>query len=475
MAEPLPTPYDETAYPTAIFNQTQPDRLATLAQLAGLSPAPVETARTLEIGAGDGMNLAALAVAYPHASFTGFDLAATAVARGRRWIDLAGLTNIRLEVMDILDAGEALDGPYDYIIAHGVYAWVPPHVREATMALIGKLLAPDGVAFVSYNAMPGGYLRMALRDAMLHWLGDREGADRWSAARNYLERLAIEEERDNPAQTALRDAAKHTLNKPWSVLTHDELGPCFYPQSLTDVAEAARANGLQYFGDADRERMGDAFLPEGVMPEADTTAQLLHLVQARDHADFRFFRQTTLVRDTARPSRTIDQAALGELWACTRCTQEGDIRFQLGPNVFDMEEPVLAAALARLVAAKPERIRVRELVDGDTLRTALFQLFDAGLIDLHTVPPPYQIGRSERPATSPLVRAMLAEKMQTICTLDHRLMNVSDEGPRLVLAHLDGTRDLAGLADIGRQAGLETADALAAGLDKLAKEGVFIA
>lgn len=470
------TPYDEVAYPSAIFNQTQPDRLATLARLAGLSPPPVETARVLEIGGGDGMNLIALGTAYPRASFTGFDLAATAVARGRRWLEMTGLDNVRLEVLDILDAGDALDGPYDYIIAHGVYAWVPPHVREATMALIGRLLSPDGVAFVSYNAMPGGYLRMALRDALRHWLGDREGEERRTAARSYLERLAAERDGpENPAERAFRDAAQHTLGKPWSVLAHDELGDCFYPQSLHDVAAAARAHGLQYFGDADRERMGDAFLPDGVAPEADVTAQLVHLMQAKDYAEFRFFRQTTLLRDTARPSRTIDQAALADLWACTRCTQEGEIRFQLGPNVFDMEDPTLAGALSRLATARPGRIQVRDLVDTDPLRTALFELFNAGLIDLHTVPPPYRIDLGERPMVSPLIRAMLADKLQTICTLDHRLVTVADEGPRLVLGYFDGTRGMAEVAEIGRQAGLDTPDALAAGIEKLAREAVFVA
>uniref|UniRef100_UPI0035C81FB3 class I SAM-dependent methyltransferase n=1 Tax=Sphingomonas sp. TaxID=28214 RepID=UPI0035C81FB3 len=112
------TPYDLNAYPTAIFAQTAPDRLATVARLAGLSPPPVETARVLEIGGGDGMNLLALAVAYPRAEFVSFDLAATAVARGRRWLAASGVANLRLEVLDILDATEAPDGPFDYIIAH---------------------------------------------------------------------------------------------------------------------------------------------------------------------------------------------------------------------------------------------------------------------------------------------------------------------------------------------------------------------
>ena len=184
------TPYDALAYPTAIFNQTQPDRLATLARLCGLNPPPIETAHVLEIGAGDGMNLLALAVAYPHARFTGFDLAPTAVARGRRWIAESGVGNMTLTALDILDAAEVLEGEFDYIIAHGVYAWVPPVVREATMALVGRKLSPDGVAFVSYNAMPGGFIRLALRDALLFALEGVADEDREEIARAHLRALA---------------------------------------------------------------------------------------------------------------------------------------------------------------------------------------------------------------------------------------------------------------------------------------------
>src|ERR1019366_4359784 len=65
-----------------------------------------------------------------------------------------GLANIRLEHRDILDAGPEL-GTFDYVIAHGLYSWVPEPVRDKLLALAQAVLAPHGVAFVSYNALPG--------------------------------------------------------------------------------------------------------------------------------------------------------------------------------------------------------------------------------------------------------------------------------------------------------------------------------
>ena len=469
------TPYDLNAYPTAIFAQTAPDRLATVARLAGLSPPPVETARVLEIGGGDGMNLLALAVAYPRAAFVAFDLAATAVARGRQWVAKAGVGNLRLEVLDILDAAAVLDGPFDYIIAHGIYAWVPPEVRAATMALIGRLLAPDGVAFVSYNAMPGGYIRMALRDALTFATEGLEGGAKVAAVREHLAALAEPREgKENPAQAAFRDAARQTRDKPWAVLGHDEMGPCFHPQAISDVAAAAKANRLQYLGEADRERIDDAFVPAEIALEDDSTAQLVRLLQGGDYRDVCFFRHSLLVRDTARPNRRLNLDALADLYATSRCVRQGEREFRLNDNVFEVSDPPLAVALGQMVDRAMERVRVGDLVDTPLRLTALYEMFEVGLVELHAGLAPYATRVSDRPVASPLIRMMLAEALPRVCTLDQRMMVIEEAGPRHLLAHLDGSRDLVALGAIAREAGLADETALRAALVRLTREAALI-
>src|SRR6476661_8295153 len=125
----MPTPYDELPYPGSAFAQTHPDRLATLATLFGMTPAPVERCRVLELGCGDGGNLIPMAFGLPESRFTGVDLATTAIARGQQLIDQVGLANIRIQNADLMDLDSGF-GEYDYIIAHGLYSWVPPQVRE---------------------------------------------------------------------------------------------------------------------------------------------------------------------------------------------------------------------------------------------------------------------------------------------------------------------------------------------------------
>ena len=186
------TAYDAVRYPNHPHVQTHPDRLATLATLFGMSPAPVERCRVLELGAGDGDNLIPMAFGLPHSEFTGIDFAAGPVADGARVIERLGLGNIRLLAMDLMEVGEDF-GEFDYIIAHGLYSWAPAEVREHMLALCRRHLAPAGVAFISYNAYPGCHIRQMLREIMLYHTagmedpeescGKRARCSRWFARR----------------------------------------------------------------------------------------------------------------------------------------------------------------------------------------------------------------------------------------------------------------------------------------------------
>src|SRR5215218_8512438 len=122
------TTYDEVRYSNFAYAQTHPDRLATVGALHGLSTPDPSTARVLEIGCGAGGNLIAMAVATPGIAAVGIDLAAAPIAEGRATVEAVGIDNIDLRQGDISDLrdGELGElGDFDYIIAHGVYAWIP--------------------------------------------------------------------------------------------------------------------------------------------------------------------------------------------------------------------------------------------------------------------------------------------------------------------------------------------------------------
>src|SRR4051812_9881534 len=81
MALPV-TPHDQLLYPAGTFACTHPSRLAVLGTLFGMSPAPIEHCRVLELGCGLGANLLPMAAALPGSTFTGIDLAARPIAQG---------------------------------------------------------------------------------------------------------------------------------------------------------------------------------------------------------------------------------------------------------------------------------------------------------------------------------------------------------------------------------------------------------
>src|SRR5947209_647058 len=115
-----PTAYDEVEYPSYVYPQTHPDRLATLATLFGMTPAPVQNCRVLELGCGAGGNLIPMAFELRSSNFFGIDLAQSALVAGRRMIDSLGLRNIQLEQLDVMALSSEL-GKFDYIIAHGLF------------------------------------------------------------------------------------------------------------------------------------------------------------------------------------------------------------------------------------------------------------------------------------------------------------------------------------------------------------------
>src|SRR5512141_976582 len=217
-----PTAHDAVPYPGLPFSQTHPDRLATIATLYGLAAPPPERCRVLELGCGSGGNLIPMAYVLPGSTFLGLDSAGSAVARGRDQISALGLTNVTLSHVDLLDASNL--GTFDYVVAHGVYSWVSPSAQGRVLAIASEALAPNGIAYVSYNALPGWHVRNAMREMMQwHVRGIEDPAERISQARG-LVRFLGEAAPPRPLFSAiLNDTLEHQEKQPDAVLFHDDL------------------------------------------------------------------------------------------------------------------------------------------------------------------------------------------------------------------------------------------------------------
>src|SRR6185295_3704703 len=133
--------------------------------------------RVLELGCGDGGNVIPMAFSLPDSTFMAIDLADRPVAAGKAMAVHLGLRNLTLLAKDILTVTPEF-GEFDYIIAHGVYAWVPPPVQNKLLAVCRANLAPNGVAFVSYNSYPGSRLKEIAREMFQYFVRPLDTSDR---------------------------------------------------------------------------------------------------------------------------------------------------------------------------------------------------------------------------------------------------------------------------------------------------------
>ena len=159
------TSYDEIPYDCSVFSYTHPSCLATWATLLGMAPPPVDRCRLLELGCGNGANLIPMAHDLPDSRFVGVDLSPRQIAMGQEIVDALRLPNIDLRAFSITDIDESF-GQFDYIVCHGVYSWVPAAVQDKILSICKQNLAPNGVAYVSYNTYPGWHIRGMIREMM---------------------------------------------------------------------------------------------------------------------------------------------------------------------------------------------------------------------------------------------------------------------------------------------------------------------
>ena len=182
--------YDAVPYRHGAVPDSHPARIGAIARLLGIPAAPPDRCRVLELGCGEGMNLLPLAERFPKSEFVGVDFSAKQIAVAEAAREACGIGNARFVCAD-LRAWKPDGGAFDYVIAHGVYSWVPAEVRDRLLALCAGALSPNGVAYVSYNTLPGWSLPGGVRKILLSEIGAAASPDAQMArAAQVLDSLA---------------------------------------------------------------------------------------------------------------------------------------------------------------------------------------------------------------------------------------------------------------------------------------------
>lgn len=464
---PAPNPYDAVTYPGHAFPQTHPSHLATIAHLHGLETAPLARMRVLELGCGSGGNLLPMAFQYPGAHFIGIDLSQRAIEKARRSVGELGLTNIVFEQRDIMSIAAGF-GQFDYIIAHGVYSWVPQPVRDRMMAIFGELLTPQGVAYVSFNALPGGRMRDLARDVMLfatRAITDPE--ERVRVARDTLRSFANASDPASFYGAALRRRSAEVDELSDAVFYHDDLNALARSFTLQEVVEAAQHCGLKFVADTALLTRFDGATSAGrqllaQMPADDPFEQ----EQAFDLLVGRFFREIVLCRAEIPLRLDLAPAALAPVYVAADIssvpvpngeTRPGVERFSFGKGALSVDLPSAKAALRALGEAWPAGIAYGDLVtrslreagvaiddehESARLNEALIAILKSGLFDFRLEQPPHLACHiSVRPVANALTRWQ-AKTTPEVTDLRHRAV-LLDPVVRIFVCLLDGSRTTA--------------------------------
>ena len=470
--------YDELPYDSLPLPETQPDFLAAVARLHGFDAPDPSRARILELGCAQGGNLIPLAWRWPESDCVGVELSRVQAEAGAAFITELGIRNVRILHGDLSALPEDL-GQFDYIIAHGVFSWVPPAVRQALLDVCRSHLSAQGVAYLSFNVAAGWVRLQPLRAALIERTpADLPAPERYEQALRVLGEL--ETELSNPALlkeiTYLKSAAP-------SYLFHEYLAEFNMPMAFDEFAAQLDAHGLRYIGEAGpRHAVVELENAWGLIPEG-MAGRWLDAEAALDEAHTTRFRRALIARDDAPCAQPPQADALFSLafYADLRSDDEIDLqeaneqRF-INPagNSVLAAQPVTKAALMALSTAYPDAMTYPELlaaarqilteygkagdIDEAALRDALFQLVMA-----HGVMPTvdaevYAEEPGEQPCAQVLARLQANSPSWVVSGTRHVALEL-DAPARILLGLLDGSRTIDELADCMQatlsQAGLE--------------------
>ena len=469
--------YDAMPYVSVGVKQSQPNRLAAIAQIFGLAAKPLAQARVLEIGCAEGGNILPLALRFPKAEFVGVDISPVQIERGQLQAKALGVGNLRLFCRSVTELDPAL-GQFDFIICHGIYSWVEKPVQDAILSVLKSHLAPQGIGFVSFNVLPGWCMKQPFRDAARALLPQHLPlADKARAATELLSFLAAHSDAASGYGKALREIEGRLTQTRTDYVAHEYLEDANTPCTLTAFLQRASSAGLAYLGDAEISEM----IPIGSSPELQqeiaqrSGGDQVAMEQLMDFIKGRQFRSTLLVHDhqAAKISRVLHAERLQGLHFS--CRSNTHIRFESGNKVlitdgmaaWPMPDEIYATMMARLIAAYPASIPFDNLLAGlgdhQTCAQALLALVMYGVVDASSDAMDVAKALGSKPKAFLLAAYSAATGAAQTTNLLHGVVQL-DPMTAYFLAAMDGTKTAAQLtADFVQRC--------ASGQFQLAKDG----
>lgn len=382
----------DAAYPMYFHREQMPAWLhATATALGVRGPDLAAPYRWCELGSGAGLTALVAAACNPAGRFTAVDADAAQIARARGIAERAGLANLEFVHADLRDYATQRGEAFDFIVSHGLWAWVSEAVRDAFLGLVERRLAPGGLLELGYMSHPGasqlqGAQRL-LHEASRHLEGGTPA--RAGAALSLLREFADGGAgffAEHPGAARQLDAMER---EPAGYIAHEFLGAHWQPQHVAHVIRAFAGVGCGFIGSATPIENIDALSIPGALQARLRTLPPGPLAEtARDLARNQSLRRDLFQRDAQRLDDAAHLDALDALVFAALpgapSALDGDLRFdtRIGPvtGARDLFAPALAA-----LAQGPQsfaRLRTRAPYDAapGLLNQALQALTWAGCV-----------------------------------------------------------------------------------------------
>ncbi len=469
------TDYDTIPYPSHAYRYSVPENIAAIAQIFSLPTADIHHARVLELGCASGGNLLPLALRFPEADFTGIDLSSKQIEQATALAEQFGLKNITFKAESITDL-DLQDQHFDYIIAHGVYSWVPKEVQEAILRVCNQYLSDKGLAFVSYNTLPGWNAVRTVRDMMLYHTQPFETPEeKVSEARKMLHFVSenIRAEK-GPYKQILEQEIATLKNADDNYLLHDHLeyinDPCYFHSFMAQ----AEAHDLMYVADADLPAM---YLGNQTAQAAETLTHIPDIVRQEQYIDFinnRRFRMTLLTKKGREFTRNVQPDVLQDLYLLPNFALKEPLNLEALEAIENLDlvakrDPSVTATIkghalcccyVALLRAAPQALSVREMIEEakklapkaelEAIETdpSLLRLLFGGVIAVTAAKPHCVTTISKKPEVFVLARKQ-ALSQHKVTDLRHETIILSDS-QRVIIQYVDGKHDLEALVQAVR-------------------------
>lgn len=462
--------YDAVSYPGVIVPNSSAGHLA-LCSLWRHGPRLLTHRFVLtELGCGDGANLLPLAFYHPESTFIGIDNSAAAIHCAQEGVRCLSLENIHFVQEDVLTMEHADFRSSDYIIAHGLYSWMPEEARAAMFSFCRNNLTPSGLAYVSYNAQPGWSVRSLVRETLLRTQSVREAAVEDKATRAVEVATQLLEDlpsRDYAFGALFAEELTRVRNGTPGYVFHEYLAEINEGFWLRDFVAHARRHGLDYVADAQDCRW------EGQIPQAlraslsDRDLDPIEQEKMTDLLCHRSFRASILCRSDALRESTTHRQFLETAFIATSLCAESD-PFDLTEGVVEtfsrehgpeitLDVSITKAAIVLLAHQWPQGMRFESLWQRasqflvshgcavksgarEQLLEELILLYETGQLDLRLDEPNYRWDIPEYPRAHALAR-LEAHHREALTTPFHLPVPFEPEALQFVQV-LDGSHSV---------------------------------